>query len=228
VFGYVTPTANGADQIHFGSKHVLADLRPYICLVPDCTCPVRDFEGRRQWARHILSQHWRAWTCVLDCGTVCESADEMRAHFVASHVDLPHAEEIDALVEMSEGPKPRDIAGSCPLCQQHLSSLKEYARHVGRHQKDLSLFALPKLEGESQIDSDALNREANTSQDQDSLNDSGVSDPVRIQPVRLRIASLKLTLMITKLTGRGSRSQLRYAIKPVAASNRSPSVFLSP
>jgi len=168
------------NQTHHCSKHVLADLRPYVCLLPDCTSPIREFEGRRQWAGHIRNHHWRVWICVLDCGLSCESADDMRAHLAASHIDSPHADEIDALVEMSERPKPQDIACSCPLCHQQLNSLKNYASHVGRHQRDLSLFALPKLDGEDEDDIEELHTEPIPNEDQDSLTESDHSDAVSI------------------------------------------------
>ncbi|KAK4450352.1 hypothetical protein QBC34DRAFT_324536 [Podospora aff. communis PSN243] len=157
-------------------KHVLADLRPYVCLLPECTSLGSDFGGRRHWVRHILNHHWRVWTCILDCGLVCESEDEMRAHLVAKHVDSLGTKDIDALVEMSEGPKPRDVACSCPLCHQQLGSLKEYARHVGRHQRDLSLFALPKLDGEEEADDDERNTERQPNPEQNTPTESDVSD----------------------------------------------------
>ncbi|KAM0553411.1 hypothetical protein ACHAPJ_007426 [Fusarium lateritium] len=35
---------------------------------------------------------------------------------------------------------------SCPMCRETLHSIKEYQRHVGRHQEQLALFALPSIE----------------------------------------------------------------------------------
>ncbi len=42
----------------------------------------------------------------------------------------------------------------CPLCSDKLFSLREYERHVGRHQEQLALFALPSVETDHNEDQD--------------------------------------------------------------------------
>lgn len=44
---------------------------------------------------------------------------------------------------------------SCRLCGVSLSSLKQYRRHVGRHQEQLSLFALPSLDKDGEGDDES-------------------------------------------------------------------------
>lgn len=74
------------------------------------------------------------------------SADALRAHLLKTHRHFLHTEEIEFAVEKS-GTKPKHISQvSCPLCQEVLMSNKMYVKHVGKHQEDLALFALPKLE----------------------------------------------------------------------------------
>lgn len=45
--------------------------------------------------------------------------------------------------DLCERPSPWPEESECPLCQQTLNSKREYARHVGQHQIELALFALP-------------------------------------------------------------------------------------
>ncbi|KAK4182850.1 hypothetical protein QBC35DRAFT_478707 [Podospora australis] len=146
-------------------KHVLADLRPYICLSPDCSMCNADFQGRHQWMQHVLQNHWKTWSCA-HCTDTLESATEMRRHLVDCHSNSVRLEQVDDMVDRNEKSKPLTSASKCPLCHQQLNSAKEYARHVGGHQRDLALFALPRIEGEDDMDeplSDITNNEDDVS-----------------------------------------------------------------
>ncbi|KAJ4244353.1 hypothetical protein NW762_014480 [Fusarium torreyae] len=50
----------------------------------------------------------------------------------------------------------------CPICRETLCSMKEYQRHVGRHQEQLALFALPSIsspeDGENVEDNSVLSQ----------------------------------------------------------------------
>lgn len=78
---------------------------------------------------------------------MCTSASALKSHLLQTHGHALHANDIESLVQ-KRASKPSKISEvMCPLCQQVLSSTKMYMKHVGRHQEDLALFALPKLEG---------------------------------------------------------------------------------
>lgn len=98
--------------------------------------------------QHTLHNHWSTWTCTLGCDECFESAKEARNHLIKTHADICRGETPDSLVGILESPKSQDARVSCPLCKEPDLSIKEYARHVGRHQKDLSLFSLPPLGGD--------------------------------------------------------------------------------
>ncbi|KAK5655915.1 hypothetical protein OQA88_5050 [Cercophora sp. LCS_1] len=85
--------------------------------------------------------------------------------------------DVDALVETSEGPKPLNTLTRCPLCSEQLGSLKEYAKHVGQHQRDLALFALPRLE-----DDDERPDEEVQSEDEDNLLDAEAAEDLLQNP----------------------------------------------
>ncbi|KAK0724606.1 hypothetical protein B0H67DRAFT_109181 [Lasiosphaeris hirsuta] len=150
------------------TKHVLADLRPYICLAPDCRTPREDYQSRHEWMQHAKKTHWRLWNCALRCGETFDSQTDLRAHVVASHTDVSEHSQLETLVNMSEVPKPLNTAQQCPLCHDSISTIKQYARHVGRHQKELALFALPRFD-DGDVDTDA-------EQEQDSVKSNTSSE----------------------------------------------------
>lgn len=92
-------------------------------------------------------------------------------HVSQSHAGAGTAQEIAAMISLSE--KPLDIRSgiSCPICGVNLNSARQYQSHVGRHQEQLALFALPELEtngdsdpeDEGNSDSDSINVESDHS-----------------------------------------------------------------
>ncbi|KAK3368852.1 hypothetical protein B0T24DRAFT_721905 [Lasiosphaeria ovina] len=146
-------------------RHVFADLCPYVCMSPDCHTPEERYQGRHEWMQHMLYNHWRSWTCTLGCGESFDSANEARSHLIKAHADISTPERIESLVGILEGPKSRDATVDCPLCKQSDFTIKEYARHVGRHQKDLSLFSLPPLGDDDEQDHGASQDNEKSGQD---------------------------------------------------------------
>jgi len=51
--------------------------------------------------------------------------------------------DLESLAKLSAQPRDMRKGVACPLCRETLSSVREYERHVGRHQEQLALFALP-------------------------------------------------------------------------------------
>ena len=58
----------------------------------------------------------------------------------------------DALAIASECPLSSTDSATCPLCQEVFVSRKTYIAHVGRHQQDIAIFALPNLPPEFEDD----------------------------------------------------------------------------
>lgn len=74
------------------------------------------------------------------------SADALEIHLVETHSQSLHADDIKKLLQMGARKVAKVSEATCPLCHKTVSSANQYMRHVGRHQEDLALFALPKLE----------------------------------------------------------------------------------
>ena len=60
-----------------------------------------------------------------------------------SILNSPTDQRIDDLVRSCERHEDLTAETSCPLCQVQLSSLPLLRRHLGKHQEEISLFALP-------------------------------------------------------------------------------------
>ncbi|KAF5597623.1 zinc finger transcription factor ace1 [Fusarium subglutinans] len=137
-----------ADTRSSWKKHVYGDLRPYICLEKDCNTPGREFSRRHQWMEHVRQIHWKLYSCPFACDLEFSSPSECIKHVSRSHAGSVNTTDLDALVYLSQ--KPMDISRGvpCPFCAEMMRSASQYQRHVGRHQEQLALFALPTVESD--------------------------------------------------------------------------------
>ncbi|SPO06803.1 uncharacterized protein DNG_09497 [Cephalotrichum gorgonifer] len=108
-----------------------ADKEPFEC--PLCFSMI-SASSTVSWKRHVYSD-LQPYVCLHD------DCPMLYHHFQSRRKWMQHVVQIHA--ETS----PDDMFTSCPLCDNVLRSQKEYERHVGRHQVELALFALPKLPG---------------------------------------------------------------------------------
>ncbi|KAF5655602.1 zinc finger transcription factor ace1 [Fusarium sp. NRRL 25303] len=160
-------------RIHW-KKHVFSDLFPYVCVELGCPAPDQDFQRRHQWAGHVKKHHWKTWTCKLGCNETFVSLQGMKGHLAQKHSETAELTHLVSLLAMCERPKSEYEPADCPLCGERQSSFKQYQRHVGRHQEDLALFALPHLPGEEDdkneaSDSDSEGKQEAESEEQDEL-----------------------------------------------------------
>ncbi|KAL7923317.1 hypothetical protein ACQKWADRAFT_290554 [Trichoderma austrokoningii] len=58
------------------------------------------------------------------------------------------------MINLSSKPRSTENGMTCPMCRERLGSVQKYQRHVGRHQEQLAIFALPSIQ--SQDDEDDL------------------------------------------------------------------------
>lgn len=78
------------------------------------------------------------------CRDTFDSAYSCRNHLAKAHQGLFSLSEIDAAVKICERATNVGTNLTCPICNKKVKSVKEYERHVGDEQEQLSLFALPK------------------------------------------------------------------------------------
>ncbi|KAI8631542.1 hypothetical protein F5Y19DRAFT_493418 [Xylariaceae sp. FL1651] len=136
---------------HQWKKHVLRDLRPYICLAENCPAANTEYGRRHDWMSHMLQKHWKSWACPLECGLDYVTETDLRQHVIRVHKSVTEME-LDAMVARCSRSRSLSlfIPVKCPLCQDTLESVQQYQRHVGRHQVDLALFALPRIDDDGE------------------------------------------------------------------------------
>jgi uncharacterized C2H2 Zn-finger protein len=84
----------------------------------------------------------------------------MKRHFTQKHSEATELAHLDSLLTLCERSKPENEPTDCPLCNERQSTFKQYQRHVGRHQEDLALIALPHLPGEEDETNDEFDSES--------------------------------------------------------------------
>ncbi|KAF4625812.1 hypothetical protein G7Y89_g12351 [Cudoniella acicularis] len=138
-------------------KHVLADLRPYMCTFEHCE--IKLFNDHHSWFSHELKNHRRLWKCYFCSHEPFEHSDMYQNHLKSRHKQSFIEDQLAALVEMSQQ-SIIEIPAECPFCEDWEKVLrernphipfstkllvkpKEFQRHVGAHMEQLALFAIP-------------------------------------------------------------------------------------
>ncbi|KAI1313324.1 hypothetical protein F5Y03DRAFT_161128 [Xylaria venustula] len=135
-------------------KHVYGDLRPYVCLVKDCKTPNQEYTRQHEWMQHMVDNHWKIYRCPFTCDVTFASSPDCKNHIIRNHADMAPLDQVDDLVGLGAQRVDYLSGLSCPLCPETLGSIKQYQRHVGRHQEQLAIFALPNLSNEDHGNSD--------------------------------------------------------------------------
>ncbi|KAF2638390.1 hypothetical protein P280DRAFT_509120 [Massarina eburnea CBS 473.64] len=123
-------------------RHVLSDLRPYVCTFTDCELSSHFFTDRDTWYAHETQDHRTELHCNTSEHRPFKDRNSFLEHMEAVHgtrLDLNHAK---ALHGMFQRPT-RSIEGTCNLCMRHTKKLK---LHVSRHLEQLALFAIPRTD----------------------------------------------------------------------------------
>ena len=126
-----------------------------------------------------MQKHWRTWHCAFGCKDTFPSASEFKQHIPRSHNNAVATTQLDALASLSERRMALDVAIECPLCAEKVKSVKQYRRHVGRHQEELALFALPKITGLDEVEAEQHDSQGQPIESIDSGNPGQQSDSDR-------------------------------------------------
>ncbi|KAI3553014.1 hypothetical protein CABS03_03151 [Colletotrichum abscissum] len=86
---------------------------------------------------------WRLFYCIFRCGCTFSSASECSTHLKTQHSDdlsyFPNGY-TDSMIRSF--PMDDEMELSCPFCFDNMP-LMDYENHVGKHQQELALFAIP-------------------------------------------------------------------------------------
>lgn len=126
----------------------------------------QEFGRRHEWLEHMKQNHWTRYACPFECGKRnFHSAAECKAHVESQHPGQVQDYQMDALIKLHTEDASSAIDPTCSFCGEDFTSISAFQKHVGRHQEQLSLFALPSIdaddEGESN-DEDAGKEDASS------------------------------------------------------------------
>ncbi|KAK4220572.1 hypothetical protein QBC38DRAFT_186495 [Podospora fimiseda] len=146
-------------------KHVLGDLRAYVCTFGNPECYFRLFNNSRAWMEHELQSHRLQWVCpfiICNNSEPLLSAEKFR-HHILEHPEVggeTPANTIEVLEAASRYPAQLIAPRDCPFCddweqiqtkEQSPSpmpnkpvtvSTDEFRRHVSRHMEHLVLSTM--------------------------------------------------------------------------------------
>ncbi|GAW14166.1 hypothetical protein ANO14919_035600 [Xylariales sp. No.14919] len=101
----------------------------------------------------MTDSHWKIYKCPFSCDITFSSSFDCKNHIISEHSDVASLSHVDDLVGLGVQRIDSSSRLSCPLCPEQFGSVKQYRRHVGQHQEQLALFALPNLDcGDGQRD----------------------------------------------------------------------------
>ena len=173
-------------------KHVISDLRPFVCIFSECSLAEPFFETKDDWLQHEQGQHNLEWYCD-GLGThlpvMFTSHESFKAHFTACHPGIFDSEEIEKLTGMSARPSATTFE-NCPFCdfqaveqetcgefqcslQESKSSQCQLENHILDHLLALFIMALPERNDLPDLVSSDSSSRANIQ----SIQDSQTVDP---------------------------------------------------
>lgn len=89
--------------------------------------------------------HKRYWICKGACSKRFDDPEAFTGHLIRDHGTTDPSE---ALISEAEHVDGIETNGDCCLCGDKCNTLLELRDHLGEHQRQLALFALPPLESE--------------------------------------------------------------------------------
>ncbi|MCJ1401112.1 hypothetical protein MMC11_004324 [Xylographa trunciseda] len=98
-------------------KHVIADLRPYVCVFDDCQDLDLNLESEDDWIEHEKWQHNLVWCCdgFEHPPETFRTRDNFENHMKLQHGDTFQASQLGMLAKISAKPS-SDSFQHCPFC----------------------------------------------------------------------------------------------------------------
>ena len=149
----------GQSSLIISRKHVLFDLKPYVCTFENCELKL--FSDRRTWFSHELKDHRQVWGCCFCSHDSFDDADKYKRHLASCHPESLVEDQLPALLKMSQTALVKLVPTDCPLCDDweqclrrvapHVPSAEafvvtpsQFQHHLGTHMEQLALFAIPR------------------------------------------------------------------------------------
>ena len=130
------------ELLNHGRQHVFRDLHPYCCTFEDCATADRLYDSRHAWFKHELEAHRAIWQCFDGCEKAFAAEKDFVAHVAKIHPEMASDDVLSVLKRTAVKSANLTKPSQCPLCDK-VMSLCALQKHLGNHQEQLALFALP-------------------------------------------------------------------------------------
>ncbi|KAL6819770.1 hypothetical protein V8C40DRAFT_276341 [Trichoderma camerunense] len=118
------PLARAIFQGPAWRNHVLEDLRPYVCILPDCKTPHALYRNSDSWISHMQTKHKVSkWKCVSSCQSnmrTFQTEAEFLTHTENEHKEDFTTEEMLELANIGRYEINREVGADillqCPIC----------------------------------------------------------------------------------------------------------------
>src|SRR5262245_6888279 len=118
-------------EINCLRKHILLDLRPYICVFGNCPDRQTLFSTRKEWFNHEMHFHWNHWSCNK-CPQTFPGLLDFELHMRQDHSISAADYHRSALAKTCQKLRDKNSSVLCQLCGIQ-TTLKDRVRHLGRH-----------------------------------------------------------------------------------------------
>lgn len=109
-------------------RHVLSDLRAYVCTFPNCDAPY--FSDINEWFRHEMQNHRSRYVCQLCQGSEYLLKENYLAHVRKRHAFILENADEQAALEISQRPVAQMRPQQCPCCSDWIERLEQRAELV--------------------------------------------------------------------------------------------------
>ncbi|OJD29484.1 atpase aaa [Diplodia corticola] len=130
-------------------QHILQDLRPYVCINPDCHARPPTFASFAVFQRHAIGHcAIRQWSCKLGCEIKCDTEAQLADHLHVTHGILEGQSCIDIANLWQEIVLVEESKDDCPFCgMKESGSHRDYIQHLGQHMVEIALWSTePRME----------------------------------------------------------------------------------
>lgn len=148
------------------------DLHPYCCTFETCATADRLYDSRHAWFAHELDAHHSIFQCVDGCSKTFQTRAEFELHVKSRHEDLAAPRTFSALMRTSAQISSLADVVTCELCNKRMT-LRALQKHLGHHQEQLALFALPPNLDDTEDDQENAGQDVPLSDESDLDEDDG-------------------------------------------------------
>jgi hypothetical protein len=121
-------------------RHVIADLRPYVCVVENCDADHMNFASRTEFAAHLREHEYENFWRCSHCGHTSLERTAIEAHVTSSHFEMDF-ESHRTIVE--EKMMARNLSTQkCPFCGD-IPGATKFVGHLCHHLEEISISAIP-------------------------------------------------------------------------------------